>query len=57
MGPRPRTMSRQMIAHQLPLGTAAAQQRPITQQGVSGARAAAMASRMGSRMGSLLIKI
>uniref|UniRef100_A0A914NCP6 Uncharacterized protein n=2 Tax=Meloidogyne TaxID=189290 RepID=A0A914NCP6_MELIC len=50
MGPRPGTMSRQMIAHQLPLGTAAAQQRPITQQGVSGARAAAMASRMGSRM-------
>ncbi|CAK5083380.1 unnamed protein product [Meloidogyne enterolobii] len=53
MGPRPGTMSRQMIAHQLPLGTAAAQQRPITQQGVSGARAAAIASRMGSRMGSL----
>uniref|UniRef100_A0A915M4X8 Uncharacterized protein n=1 Tax=Meloidogyne javanica TaxID=6303 RepID=A0A915M4X8_MELJA len=51
MGPRPGTMSRQMIAHQLPLGTAAAQQRPITQQGVSGARAAAMASRMGTAMG------
>uniref|UniRef100_A0A914NHD8 Uncharacterized protein n=1 Tax=Meloidogyne incognita TaxID=6306 RepID=A0A914NHD8_MELIC len=54
MGPRPGTMSRQMIAHQLPLGTAAAQQRPITQQGVSGARAAAMASRMGSRMGTAM---
>ncbi|KAF7634330.1 hypothetical protein Mgra_00006296 [Meloidogyne graminicola] len=46
MGQRPGTIGRQMIVNQIPLGTA--QQRPITQQGVSGARAAVIASRMGS---------
>jgi hypothetical protein len=51
MGQRPGTMSRPgtIITHQLPPGTAA-QQRPITQQGLGGARSAAITSRMGSNI-------